>query len=101
MYERLNASEIKAEFTRMQADLFIAPHKRILREEAERAGIRPEDILGERRLKKIARARQRCMLRMKEELKMSASSIGRKLGRDHSTVLHGIARARNAKEGGS
>ncbi|MBT9149273.1 MAG: Chromosomal replication initiator protein DnaA [Dehalococcoidia bacterium] len=53
-------------------------------------GLAPELLLGKRRDKSIAFARQVAMYLMREELDFSWTDIGRGLGgRDHSTILHG------------
>jgi len=53
------------------------------------------DVLGDGRRKVLTNARQVIMYLMFQELGMSYSAIGRKMGRDHSTVMHGISRIEN------
>lgn len=53
------------------------------------------DMLGERQTKPISRARWSVMLVLRDKRGMSYPAIGSKLGdRDHSTVIHGINRAK-------
>ena len=53
----------------------------------------PEEILGPRRSKDIAHARQLAMYLLRTETTLSFSDIGRELGnRDHSTILHGFGK---------
>ena len=53
----------------------------------------PEEILGPRRSKDIAHARQVAMYLLRTETTLSYSDIGRELGnRDHSTILHGFGK---------
>lgn len=54
----------------------------------------PAQILGDRRLKPIAMARQDFMLFAYDNSKFTTPQIGRFLNRDHSTVVHGIQQAR-------
>jgi len=57
---------------------------------AEYFGLAPELLLGKRRDKTIAFARQVAMYLLREEMGSSWTDIGRELGgRDHSTILHG------------
>jgi len=54
-------------------------------------GINSADILGSKRSKDIAEARQLVMWMIKHNLDFSYPSIGKILGgRDHSTVMHGV-----------
>lgn len=64
----------------------------MLREEAVRSGLAFADLKGEARRQDIAHARQRVMLRA-SRAGFSAPQIGRVMGRDHTTVLHGISAA--------
>lgn len=53
--------------------------------------IRVSELLGQRRLKNIALARQVLMYLLRNDLKLPLEEIGRILGgRDHSTVIHGV-----------
>jgi hypothetical protein len=53
-------------------------------------GVSRDDILGDRRFKPIAHARQHAMWLL-SDWGYGLAEIGRKLGRDHSTVFHGVA----------
>lgn len=55
-------------------------------------GVSPRVIMGQSRARPIARARQAIMRRL-YQYGLSVSEIGRILGRDHTTVIHGIRRA--------
>lgn len=53
--------------------------------------IKVSELLGQRRLKNIALARQVLMYLLRNDLKLPLEEIGRILGgRDHSTVIHGV-----------
>jgi len=53
-------------------------------------GLGPDEIMGKRRTKNIALARQIVMYLLREEGQLRFGLIGRDLGgRDHSTILHG------------
>lgn len=61
---------------------------------AMRNGCTLTQMLGQRRLKPIYMARQECYVALSER-GWSASRIARLMGgRDHSTVIHGISKAR-------
>lgn len=64
--------------------------RRVLSAVAENHGLTPDEILSLSRRRIVTAARMECMYRMRTDLKMSLIAIGEKLGRDHSTVLHGI-----------
>ena len=57
---------------------------------AQHYGLNIADILGVRRSRHVVQARFECMYRMRSELCMSFPNIAEKMGRDHSTVIHGV-----------
>ena len=59
----------------------------ILQQVAEKHGLNPADLKSTSRVKNVVEARRDSMIRMRDELKLSASEIGRLHNRDHSTVL--------------
>lgn len=62
----------------------------VINTSAEHFGLEPEALLGKKRDKSVALARQVAMYLMREEMDASWTDIGRALGgRDHSTILHG------------
>lgn len=65
--------------------------QQIIRLVAARCTVRPEDIVGEKRHPRIAKARQMAMFLCRTLLHTSYPAIGRLFGgRDHSTVIHSI-----------
>lgn len=58
---------------------------------AERYGVLADQIMGRSRRRAPARARQAAMYVLVRRDKMSSTAVGRIMGRDHSTVLHGVA----------
>lgn len=66
--------------------------KRLLNTVADVFGVRLAQILSQRRSAPIALARQVAMHQAVERLGYSLPRIGRVLGRDHTTVLHGHRR---------
>ena len=68
----------------------ISVWRRLVSAVAHEHDVTPEQILSNRRSHHIVDARMECMYRMRVELMMSLPQIGDKLGRDHSTVLHGV-----------
>lgn len=64
--------------------------KQVVAGVAENYGIEAADILGPSRKRLVIQARFECMYRMRTDLHMSFPSIGEKVNRDHSTVMHGV-----------
>jgi chromosomal replication initiator protein len=65
--------------------------QQVIRLVAARCGVKPEDIMGEKRHPRIAQARQMAMFLCRTLLHSSYPAIGRVFGgRDHSTVIHSI-----------
>lgn len=62
----------------------------ILRDIAEQYGFKVTALLGWRRPKALARARQELYWRAYDETGFSMPQIGRALNRDHTTILYGI-----------
>ncbi len=96
-YARLTNATITPELAgESLAEIAASESRRILTAEliintvAEYFGLAPELLLGKRRDKPIAFARQVAMYLLKEEMESPWTDIGRELGgRDHSTILHG------------
>lgn len=57
---------------------------------ADKFSLKSSDLTGPSRVKLVVRARFECMYRMRVDLKMSYPAIADKMGRDHSTVIHGV-----------
>ncbi|MCS6971142.1 MAG: DnaA/Hda family protein [Planctomycetes bacterium] len=71
-----------------------ASFDRILQAVAERFGVRPGDIVGPRRSRRIALARQAALLLARRCTDHSLVALGGLVGgRDHATVLYGIRQA--------
>ena len=67
--------------------------EQIIKAVSQNFKVYPEDLLGRRRTKKIAQARQVAMYLLIYELKLSPTQVGRLLGgRDHATVIHGAGK---------
>ena len=66
---------------------------RIIEEVGGRFKVTREELLGKRRTRKVAQARQVAMYLLMYELEMSPTQVGRLLGgRDHATVIHGAGK---------
>lgn len=71
--------------------LFAVPTiKEIVEEVAEKSGVTVLDILSHRRSQKVIHARHEVFWLARGRTKASLPQIGRVLGFDHTTVLHGI-----------
>lgn len=67
------------------------PQWRIISQEVcEKHKMTLKDLQGNRRFKKIAIARREVFWRLRQELGMSLLDIARKMGKDHTSVLHGL-----------
>ena len=53
-------------------------------------GVKKRHILGKRRLRRYADARQMAMLLTRQSTKLTFKGIGRLFDRDHSTVIHAL-----------
>jgi DnaA-like protein len=70
--------------------------RKIIAAVAEKHGQTYWDMIGPKRSAPIARARQECFFRLREEAKLSWSEIGRLLGnRDHTTAWWGYRKHKN------
>ena len=105
MSQLLNAP-LTAESVAVQLDAIVGPDARadvtaqqVLSKVARHYGLSAEQILGRNRTATVALARQVAMYLLVSELGMTPTGVGRFLaGRNHSTVIHGIARVRQAME---
>lgn len=69
------------------------PPKRIIAEVAEKHGLTLADLIGPRRHRYVAHARQEAMWALRQRTTLSTTSIGMFLGgRDHTTVMWGLRR---------
>lgn len=68
--------------------------RRVVAAVARAHDVSPEEILSKKRCHNIVEARMECMYRMRIDLRMSYLNIASKLGRDHSTVIHGVRKVR-------
>ena len=58
-------------------------------------GIKREHILGKRRLRRYADARQMAMFLTRQSTKLTVQRIGELFDRDHSTVIHATNSVKN------
>ena len=108
MSQLLNAP-LTAESVTAQLDAIVGPNARAevtpqqaLSKVARHYGLSTEQILGRNRTAAVALARQVTMYLLVSELNMTPTGAGRFLaGRNHSTVIHGVARVRQAMESDS
>lgn len=64
--------------------------RRIFAEEAEKAGTTVEQIKGHSRKAHIVAARWAVIDRLRNDLHMSLTQIGKAVNRDHSSVIHAL-----------
>lgn len=76
-----------------------APIKQIIRECCVKYHVTKQELIGPKRDTTIVQARQEAAFRMSKETRLSLAQIGRKLGRDHTTILHAIRRHEARLEG--
>lgn len=94
-YQKLNNRSPDLQVTKTLFKSLITPsthmanHKKIIQAVAEFYDIKQNDLLSRSRKKEIVRPRQIIMYLLREELKYSYPSIGRRLGgKDHTTAIH-------------
>jgi chromosomal replication initiation ATPase DnaA len=74
------------------------PMTEVLQRTADLAGVSYGELVGDLRFHHIAHPRQALMLALSEQRGWSSKRIARELRRkDHTTVLHGIKRARERR----
>ncbi len=101
---QLLSAPLTAESVTAQLDAIVGPDARAeatpqqaLDKVARHYGLTVEQILGRNRTAAVALARQVTMYLLVSELNMTPTGAGRFLaGRNHSTVIHGVARVRQA-----
>lgn len=64
----------------------------ILRETADKYDVTVEQMVGQSRKRQLIPARYEAAFRMSTEADMALPAIGRRLNRDHTTILHAIRR---------
>lgn len=69
----------------------------VLREVCEAHRVQRSEIIGPRQTKKIAAARHEAVRRMRFELGMGVTAIGRRVNRDHSVIGYICAKAGAAR----
>lgn len=62
---------------------------RYIADAARRHGVNADDVLLHCRSKRVCIARYEVMRRLRHD-GLSLTAIGRELGRDHTTILHGL-----------
>ncbi len=81
------AEEVLADYVHAEPES--TSPERIVAVVAERFGVKPEAMMGQRRTQTVAQPRQVAMYLMRQLTDLSLSEIGRVFGgRDHSTVLY-------------
>lgn len=73
--------------------------REIIKEEAARAGLKVDDILGPSRAPPIVAARSYAMWRARKEIGWSFPEIGRVFHRDHTTVMYAVNKIEREKAG--
>ena len=64
-------------------------HRQILRDVAKAFDVPMRDLMSRCKIRTYAQARQAAGYLMRLQTKMSLPEIGRRMGRDHTTILHG------------
>jgi hypothetical protein len=74
---------------------FCAPHswRFLVAYAAAKYGVSSEEVLGNVRSRDIVLARQEAIYECYRHISMSLPALGRRFGRDHTTILHSIRRA--------
>ena len=104
---QLMNTPLTPETVSQQLDAIVGPDARrdlapaqVLGAVARHYDITEEQILGRSRTAAVAHARQIAMYLLTEEMSMTPTDTGRALGgRNHSTVIHGVGKIRDAMAG--
>lgn len=72
--------------------------ERILIETAAKYKIFVKDLRSVTRTNKLVAARHECMYRLRNELNLSLTCIGRFMRRDHTTVLHALRKYEKTRQ---
>jgi chromosomal replication initiator protein len=64
----------------------------IIEQAAQTCGLSVEDIVGEKKSRRLVIARHYAMNRVYYETNLSLPEIGRLFGRDHTTIIYGVDR---------
>ena len=75
-----------------------APWRKVLREVAEKHGVLRRILLSPDKSIVAVRARWELFYRLSTECHLSLGEIGRRIGRDHATVLYGIRKFKQEME---
>lgn len=95
--EEITVDEVRKFLGRPQTTTQKLDHKKILTGINQYFNTKLSDITGPRRQKELVLPRQIAMYLMYEECKMPFEKIGQVLGgRDHTTILHGVEKIRDA-----
>jgi len=78
----------------IRRDLGLLTAKHVIADVSRRTGVLPQDLLAQGRgLRHVSQARQECYRILHRDLGHSLPVIGRIMGRDHTSVLHGVKAA--------
>ena len=99
-FSRLNKAEITLEMSREALKDIIAPREALNMEAILNAvcghyGVSPDAVLSSKRTRDLVTARQVFAYLCKDLTQTSVSSIARKLGKDHTTIMHSIEKVEN------
>lgn len=100
MIEPVTAQQMYSMYRRAApnyAEIVVAPWVKIMARHAFESGVTVRDLKGRGRKRPLVHIRQDCMLKLREQTDLSIPQIGRLLNRDHTTVLWGLARARERR----
>jgi len=89
-YSEVRAKVPIKEYLAAKLESYVPPWKQVVLDVCKRHRVTFKDVLGESRVHKIVAARQEVYYRLKTERNMSFSAIGKRLNKDHSTVMYGI-----------
>lgn len=72
--------------------IYIPPARTMLTEVAKAHNMTLHDMLGPRRARQFVLARREAMWTLFSKTRLSVSWIAEKMGRDHTTIIHGLRR---------
>jgi len=91
-YSTVRSKPSIKDFLTAKLESYVPPWKQVILDVCKKHKVSYADVLGEGRTHKVVKASQEVYYRLKVERNMSYSSVGKRLGKDHSTIMYGVSK---------
>jgi len=91
-YSTVRSKPSIKDFLTAKLESYVPPWKQVILDVCKKHKVSYADVLGEGRTHKVVKARQEVYYRLKVERNMSYSAVGKRLGKDHSTIMYGVSK---------